>query len=240
MNYCFDRETYLKEVLKGEAIDHRGPIVADMLGYKDDSFVYTYDLDKCAEELKLAWNGDVAKNGFTLPLLYNAGNDDRKIGMELLRDGILAANSKMAEGDREKQNISVSTQGMAWPSYLAGTRNKTLTMFFIGWQEDFHHPHNWVGPYASCTGLYGARASYPTEMCSPWDELMQKAVRETDNAKADAMYAEIQQGAMDSAVDIFGFQLTIRRYEQLWIQGWYYNPLLFTPGYIPAMSKVAP
>jgi peptide/nickel transport system substrate-binding protein len=238
-NYCFDRDTYIKEVAHGEAIPHRGPVIADMPGYDAKSEVYNYDLDKCASEFTAAFNGDLAKNGFTITLAYNAGNDSRRIALELLRDGITAANAKMAGGDQNKQNFSVGIVAMAWPSYLAANRARSLPVNITGWIEDFHDPHNWVVPYISCTGTFSGRQGLPDSMCKPWDDLISQANVELDQAKAADMYAQLQKGAIDQAVDIFVEQPTGRHYEQLWLSGWYYNPLFGDP-FFPAMSKTAP
>jgi len=238
-NYCFDRETFIKEVLQGEAVPRHGPINSGLLGYDESSPYFAYDLDKCAEELKLAWDGKVAEVGFTMTLAYNAGNDSRRIANELLRDGLVSANSKMAEGDINKQNISVGVVAMAWPSYLAARRAGRLPINTTGWLEDFHHPHNWVTPYMSCTGDFSGAQGLPEEVCGPWDELIQQAVAEQDVTKATALYAQLQSEAMDYALDIFIEQGTTRRYEQLWVTGWYYQPL-FSRAYFPALSKVKP
>jgi peptide/nickel transport system substrate-binding protein len=238
-NYCFDRDTYIAEVLHGEAIPRRGPINAGLLGYDESIEPYPYDLDKCAEELTLAWDGKVAEVGFTMTLAYNAGNDSRRIADELLRDGLVSANAIMAEGDINKQNISVGVVAMAWPSYLAARRAGRLPINTTGWLEDFHHPHNWVTPYMSCNGDFSGAQSLPEETCGPWDELIGQAVAEQDEAKAGAIYSQLQKEAMDFALDIFVDQGTARRYEQLWVHGWYYQPL-FSRAYFPALSKVAP
>ena len=238
-NYCFDRDTYIAEVLHGEAVPRRGPINSGLLGYDESVEPYPYDLDKCAEELKLAWDGKVAEVGFTMTLAYNAGNDSRRIADELLRDGLVSANSIMAEGDINKQNISVGVVAMAWPSYLAARRAGRLPINTTGWLEDFHHPHNWVTPYMSCNGDFSGAQSLPEETCGPWDELIGQAVAEQDEAAAGKIYAQLQKEAMDYALDIFIDQGTGRRYEQLWVQGWYYQPL-FSRAYFPALSKVAP
>jgi peptide/nickel transport system substrate-binding protein len=237
-NYCFDRDTYIEEVLHGEAIPRRGPINSGLLGYDESVEPYPFDLDKCAEELKLAWDGKVAEVGFTMTLAYNAGNDSRRIADELLRDGLVSANAKMAEGDINKQNISVGVVAMAWPSYLAARRAGRLPINTTGWLEDFHHPHNWVTPYMSCNGDFSGQQALPEETCGPWDELIGKAVAEQDEAKAGAIYAQLQKEAMDYALDIFVDQGTARRYEPLWVKGWYYQPL-FSRAYFPALSKSA-
>ncbi|MFN2252112.1 MAG: ABC transporter substrate-binding protein [Anaerolineae bacterium] len=56
-NYCFDWDTFIAEGLQGEGFQARGPIIEGLQGYDANSDVYTFDLDKCAEEMALAWDG---------------------------------------------------------------------------------------------------------------------------------------------------------------------------------------
>lgn len=235
-NYCFNRDTYIKEVNKGEAVPHRGPIPVGLPGYDANSTIYGFDVDKCADELKQAWGGQVAEKGFTVTMVYNSGNDNRRIALEILRDGLAAANAKLAGGDRSKQNITVSIVSMAWPPYLAARNKGRLPLYVIGWLEDFHDSWDWVHPYMSCGGDFSGAQGIPAEMCGAWDKLMSEAVTSTDAAKAAANYTQLQKESIDQAIDIFNSQPTVREYEQLWIHGWYYRPLFDEP-YWAALTK---
>jgi peptide/nickel transport system substrate-binding protein len=230
-NYCFDRDTFIEEVRQGEGIPHRGPIISGMLGYESDSFIYDFDLDKCEEELALAWDGQLPETGFLITLVHNAGNDSRRIAMEILRDNVTSIN----------ENYQVVIASMPWPTYLAERRAGRFPVHLTGWIEDFHHPHNWVVPYATCNGDFSGRQYFPDDMCKPWDELVQEAVvlSTSDPDAAHELYKQLQAETMEQAIDIFIYQATLRRYEQLWVQGYYYHPMYDDP-YYPALSKVAP
>ncbi|GAB4471220.1 MAG: ABC transporter substrate-binding protein [Anaerolineae bacterium] len=230
-NYCFDRDTFIQEVRLGEAIPHRGPIIEGMMGYDPDSFIYPFDIEMCREELKQAFDGQLWENGFSIQLAYNTGNDSRRLAAEILRNGLLSAD--------ENGNITVGVVSMPWPSYLAARRAGRLPIHLTGWIEDFHHPHNWVVPYMSCNGDFSGAQGFPEEICGPWDELMQAAVRESDPAVAEEMYRQLQAEAMEQAIDIFIHQPTVRFYSQLWVQGWYFHPMMGDP-YYASLSKVAP
>jgi ABC-type transport system substrate-binding protein len=92
----------------------------------------------------------------------------------------------------------------------------------------------------SCSGDWSSRQHFPDEMCGAWDETMATAVRETDPAKADALYQGLQAEAMDQAINIFIAQVTSRRYVQDWIDGYYYNPLFGDDPYMAALVKAPP
>jgi hypothetical protein len=70
---------------------------------------------------------------------------------------------------------------------------------------------------------------------------MYDAVRERDPDAAHEMYSQLQAEAMEAAVDIFIYQEISRDYAQLWIEGYYYNPMFDNSApYYAALSKVAP
>ncbi len=89
-----------------------------MPGYSADSPHYYLDLDKCAEEFKLAdvdKDGvaagedpdDVWEMGFRVQMLYNTGNTTRQIMAEIMQANLAAVNEKFV----------VEILGLPWPSY---------------------------------------------------------------------------------------------------------------------------
>jgi len=229
-NYCFDRDTYIAQALKGEAIPHRGPIISGLPGYDANSTIYTYDTDKCKAALDAAWNGQVKANGFTLTLAYNSGNDNRRIANEILRDGL----EKAYGGSQGK--ITISIVSMAWPAYLDARSKGRLPVNTTGWLEDFQDSWDWVHPYMSCQGDFSGQQGIDPKVCGPWDDAMAKAVSSTDPNAAAQAYTELQKEANDQAIDIFIDQAQVRWYQQMWVGGWFYMPLFSDP-YWAGLSK---
>jgi peptide/nickel transport system substrate-binding protein len=242
LNYCFDTDTYIKNAWLGEAKKRRGPIPSGLLGYNPDQPVYGFSLEKCKAELKQAWGGTAWDGGFYLPLVYNTGNVARKLAAELLEKNLKSFNS-----DKERTNkpqIEVSVFDMPWPSYLKALDAEQLAVFWIGWLEDYHHPHNWVQPYMEKNGAYAAfqqfevvtgvdfKPTYATFLPAKkyanlqelFDDLIEKALLETNIKNQEKIYFELQRLAIDWAIDIFQAELLGRRYFQPWVKGWYHNP----------------
>jgi len=233
---CFDQATYLKQVSQGEAIPARGPIVAGLPGYDANSKIPEYSIEGCKAELDQAFDGKLKDTGFTLTLAYNSGNAGRQKALEILRDGL----EKAAGGSQGK--ITISIVSMAWPAYLADRAAGRLPVHVTGWLEDYHDSSNWVEPFMSCAGAFSAQQFFPEELCSKWDDTLNKARSTTDAQEATTLYSQLQQEAMDNAIDIFIQQPTVRHYQQMWVQGWYYRPLFAVEDapYFAALSKVAP
>jgi peptide/nickel transport system substrate-binding protein len=76
-NYCFDFEAYIADALAGEAVQVSGFSIPGMLGYDQNGPMYHFDMDKCAEELQQAWDGQVWEKGFRLQIVKH-GNVARQ------------------------------------------------------------------------------------------------------------------------------------------------------------------
>jgi peptide/nickel transport system substrate-binding protein len=182
------------------------------------------------------WN-----DGFQVTLTYNTGNAQRKIAAELLEKNLESFNAKRGRAP----SINVNVLDMPWPSYLKAMDAEQLAVWWIGWLEDYHHPHDWVQPYLHSRGAFGGfqqfeviqnvhyEPFYAKGILQPkdyknlqemFDDLIEKALPETDLKKAEKIYFDIQKLAMDWAVDIFQAELLGRRYFQPWVKGWYHNP----------------
>jgi peptide/nickel transport system substrate-binding protein len=230
-NYAFDWDTYIKEVSNGEAEQLTGPIINGVLGYNAAQAKYSLDLAKSAQEfqaatLKSADGRGVWDTGFSLQYVYNAGNNQRKTAGEILKANLAQVNPKF--------NIEVIEEPFA--AFLEETNNGSLALFTLGWQEDFHDPHNWVFPYLSSGGAYAAQQHFAADVQKQLDDLIIQAVSSTDNDARVNLYNQIQNIAYENALDIFLVQPFARHYEQLWVQGWYRNPIY--PGiYFYALNK---
>jgi peptide/nickel transport system substrate-binding protein len=239
-NYCLDTDTYIKEAWLGEAKKRRGPIPSGLLGYNPEQPVYEFSLEKCEAELKAAWDGKAWEQGFQVTLTYNTGNVQRKIAAELLEKNLESFNAKRGRAP----SININVLDMPWPSYLKALDDEQLAVFWIGWLEDYHHPHNWVQPYMQSRGAFAGfqqfevikdvefKPTYATflpakkyaNLQEMFDDLIEKALLETDLKKAEKIYFDLQKLAIDWAIDIFQAELLGRHYEQPWVKGWFNNP----------------
>jgi peptide/nickel transport system substrate-binding protein len=228
-NYCFDWATFIKDVMVGEGVQTLTIPVAGMPGYDANAPHYTFDATKCADAfkastLKSADGKSVWDTGFRFQATYNIGNTARQSVAEILAANLAAVNAKFL----------VETLGLPWPSFLQSQRAKTLPVFISGWLEDIHDPSNWYTPYL--TGTYGSRQSLPADLRKQYQDLLAQGVTENDPAKRDAIYKQVNQIQYDNPSLILLATATGRRYEQRWVQGWYYNPV-FSGEYFYSLSK---
>jgi peptide/nickel transport system substrate-binding protein len=223
MNYCFDYETYIAEALNGEGLRNNGPIIAGMLGYNEDGPMYEYDPEQCAAELEQAWGGALPETGFRFQIAYNTGNTARQTVGEILQAELGAINPL----------YQVEVVGLPWPTFLRTFQASQIPVIASGWLEDIHDPHNWVQPFT--VGTYAGRQRLPDEIITQFNDLVTAGVSATDPAEREAIYAELQQLHHDLAIQVTLAQALGARYEQRWVNGWYYNPV--EPGtYFYALS----
>jgi peptide/nickel transport system substrate-binding protein len=212
-NYCFDWDAYIADALAGEAVQSVGYLIPGMIGYDQNGPHYSYDPDKCAEELQLAWDGQVWENGFRLQVGYNTGNVTRQTIAQILQATLSDIDPK----------FQVEIIGLPWPSFLAAYRASRLPIAVSGWAEDLHDPHNWAQPFL--IGTYASRQVMPEWMMDEFQVLVNAGVgAPTDEARAD-YYKQLTQLDYDYAPAIRLAVATGRRYEQRWVKGYYYNPI---------------
>jgi len=228
-NYCFDWDTYINDALAGEAFQSVGVELPGMPGYDPNGPKYNYDPEKCTAEFKAADldkdgiaagddpEGDVWTTGFRMQVAYNQGNTVRQTIAEILASGLQSVNDKFL----------IEIVGLPWPTFLQNQRAKTLPVFFSGWVEDIHDPHNWFQPYV--LGTYGGRQNLPDDIKAELKTLINAGVAESDPAKRAVIYTELNQKIFDLAPQIIMAVATGRHYEQRWVVGYFNNPI--TPGF---------
>ncbi len=212
-NYCFDYDTYIKDVQLGDAQRSLALTLPGQAGY-DGSPIYEYDLAKCEEEFKAAElksedGKSVWDTGFYMQLAYNSGNTQRQAIAEILAENLQKVNP----------NFLVSPVALPWPLFLR-TRGQ-FPMFTTGWFEDIHDPHNWYVPYLSQTGTFGNRAHIPAELADKYAPLIDQGVKETDPAKRAGIYSELNQLVHEDAPAIILSVANTKHYEPVYMKGWW-------------------
>jgi len=218
--YCFDWETYIADVLQGQAKQAPNVMKPGEPGYDENTPMYTYDPAKCEEEFKAStWTSADGKSlwdtGFRMTLAFNTGNTARQTIAQIFQTNISAVNP----------NFVIEVTGLPWAAFLAAQRAKKLPFFVVGWQEDIPDPHNWLFPYAGKGGSYSGRQNLPPEMLDQFAAIIDAGVHEPDPAKRTAIYQEFNQLYYDNVPTILLANGFLQYYMQRWVKGYYFNPL---------------
>jgi peptide/nickel transport system substrate-binding protein len=219
-NYCFDWKTYIQQVWNGDAEQALGPIIDGELGFDPNQAHYSYDPAKCEEEFKASTlkspdGKSLWDVGFYMQYTYNTGNDQRHSAGEILQAGLAKVNPK----------FKLSVVDEPFPVFLKDQVAGRMPIFMLGWQEDYHDPQDWVGPYLVSGGTYGGTQHFPQDVQAQMDNLIAEGVQTADAQARAKIYQQLQNIAYENALDIFVVQRVGRHYEQMWVNGWYYNPI---------------
>jgi peptide/nickel transport system substrate-binding protein len=224
--YAFEYQTYIDDVY-GVAGGYKttGPVPkAFAWAYDDDpALYYSFDMEKATSEMKLAHGGKVWDTGFTFTLLYNEGNQGRRVGAEMLEKNIESMNPK----------FHIDVRGVPWGTYLDYMVTTKMPLFVIGWLADFPDPHNFVVPFAQSTGTFsGWQGDTLVSMFKDkYDPLIADAMKTADQAVRADIYYTIEQMSFDDCYDIWMPQVNGTRTIRDWVQGYAFNPIFPTPYY---------
>lgn len=95
---------------------------------------------------------------------------------------------------KENLNVEVQLESMEFPAFLASTASTVPVeempeMWRLGWGADYPDENNFVYEVFHCTDSQNR----PRAACTQADELAKQAGRETDLAKREAMYKQVEQ-----------------------------------------------
>jgi peptide/nickel transport system substrate-binding protein len=209
-NYAFDWETLLREALKNEGEQARGPMPRGVPYFNPENPVYRLDLQKAEEHLRRAWGGQVWQVGFKFTAPYLVDSQASRIAFEILRRNLQRLNPK----------FEIETVNLEWSALLGRSVDGTLPVYSAGWLEDYHDAHNWAFPLMHSKGNYTASLN----LGGKYDALIEQGINELEPAKRQEIYYELQRLAYEDAIAIFTYQALGRHYQQRWVDGYYYNP----------------
>jgi len=229
-NYCFDVDTLIAERGSGEDLPSQGPIIAGMIGYREgEPPLYAYDLARCEQEFRQAFDGALWEQGFYLQLLHEPRGDIRRVTYEILKAGVEAVNP----------DFVIEVVALDWVELVNHRRAGQLPIHVGSWGEDFHDPHNWVYGFLHSEGLWSGTFNLPEETAAGYDVLIEQAASLTTLEERRPLYEQFQLKAQEDAVAIWLVQPVSSAHLQTWIKGFYFNPAL-PYDYIYALSKEAP
>jgi len=220
--YSLDWELYLRDAWFNEAVQPATWWVTGLApNYEDPSITkFALDLDRVEAELKAAvFDGkSVWDTGFSTYILYNLGNDQRKIAAELIRDTIVSLNAKRTG----KPPIDITVVGLDWPVFLDYEEQFWMPVFFVGWLADFADADNFARPYMHSGGDFAYYQKYNNPHV---DELINTGITTPDGPERQAIYYELQQIYHNDVVSIPLIQALGRTWLRDWTRGYYYNQL---------------
>ena len=212
MNYSFDKDAYIQQVLQGEGQELTMALPPSYLGYDPDIATYSYDPEAAEEACRAAWDGQVWEKGFQFTIAYNTGNTQRQAVAEILKGNLEFLNPK----------FRVNVRGIAWPDFLDQRGQNLLPVSIVAWIPDYADPDNYIHTFYAEGGYYADQSSFSDEQINEWD---QQARTSFDEAERVKLYGQIGQRAYELAPYVLlpsGVPFITARDN---IEGIYYNPM---------------
>jgi peptide/nickel transport system substrate-binding protein len=222
---AFDWDTYITQVMGGEAMQIAAPVVQGLPYYNPDTPKYSYDPEDAALHLQAAWGGQVWENGFNFTLTYDSGNIERKWACEILAENLFRINSK----------FQFSVRSLPLSTILDSITEGDTPMVAVSWTADYPDPDDFVVPFMASWGIYARGQGHDNPAV---DSLILQGEETTDVTERTDIYYQLQQIYYD---DVPGIVLAQPRAAVLFspdIRGYYFNPMIpGTPGPLWHMSK---
>jgi peptide/nickel transport system substrate-binding protein len=190
ISYGFDYDTWTKSVLNGTASQARGPLPKIFPGWDGSLPQYTYDVDRARKMLTAAgFDG----GGFSLKFIYETGYYwKRPLGEQF-------------QSNMKDLGINVSIQELS-PSTWVGTLSNKATAneaYGVVWWPSLATPFDflWTLFATSAQGSAGYNFTYYSN--PQFDNVLNKATAEPDEAKRMQLYAQAQRIVVEDAPYIF-------------------------------------
>ncbi len=210
--YAIDYETYIEERFSGEAYHPPTAIIPVVPHYCPPDEEYYFDLNRTAEELQQI--PELWDTGFTLEFLYVAGSlPGREQPLTQIAQAINSLNPK----------FHCSVLGVAWSQYFSALKDKQLPAYILGWLADYPDPHNLGYPFYHSCGSFANGQGYCS---SAMDALIDLGIRQPAGEERGETYSMIQQLVIDECPSAALTSAIGRHFEQTWVCGWFYNPIL--------------
>ncbi len=215
--YLFPHKAYIDSIWYGQAITPNGALPSIVLGY--DSKVppaYHQNLAKATEYFKKAYNGELWEKGFKFTVVYNTGNDQRRVACEMLKAYARKINPK----------FKIVIENELWSSFLNNMVAEKMPMYTSGWGGAVADPYYFAQPFYASSGTLGAflGKTYVEWAKANMDSLVNESMKTLDPQKRANYYRDLNVKAYNNALYIWLAQPLIFEIQRANIKGWTYNP----------------
>jgi len=182
---------------------------------------YEFNLTEAEELFRLAWNRQLWTNGFNFTICERS--DPSPIFAPLNRACEMLKAS--VESINPKFHIQIATLS-SWELGLSMEQHQS-PLFTVTWQPDVVDPDNYAAPFMySKTDM----ALFQNYFNATVDELVLKGRSTANKTERRDSYRELQKLYHEDCPSVPLYQPRSRRFERDWVQGWYYNPLIYGTG----------
>ncbi len=213
INYSFDPQAYIDQVLQGYGQKLTMALPPSYLGYDPEVPTYSYDPGKAEEACRAAWGGKLWENGFQFTITYSTGTQAHQTVAEIIKSNLEFLNPK----------FRVQTRGMAWPDFLDQSLRGLLPVVINGWIPDFADPDNYMHTFYQTDGYYADSVNFSDAQIDAWDK---QARSSFDQAERVELYRQIAERGYELSTYVLLPQGVPFLVQSADLKGTYVNPML--------------
>jgi peptide/nickel transport system substrate-binding protein len=227
--YAMDYDVLIEQIMLGQTVQARGPTVKGIMGYRDDSPVYSYDPEKATEHFKKAWGGQLWGKGFKFTAFYIAGSTTWQAALQLEAQNLAKINPK----------FQMDVQGIQWSAFaelLWGSPEPGAAMVICNWGPDYSDPGGPNGAASYYLDVHGTVAGfsgsgYRQLLADTFQSLLDRAWSLSDPAEREPIYAQLQAMTYEYATSVFLWQDPYLYLGPSYIKGWVVNAMTYGAPY---------
>jgi len=186
INYAFDYDGWINDILGGSVVRNPSPIPNPMWGCPKDVTGYTYDLDKAKHHLSL-----VKEPLREITIAGMIGYEQSMQAAALLQNGL--------------NKIGVQTKLLNEPFPVTSAKQRDEAQMYdilFLWRSTYYaDPHNWPGEMYD--GRRFARGNFSFYRNEKVDALLSQALAATDQAVRAPLYEEASRIIVEEAAGLF-------------------------------------
>jgi parallel beta-helix repeat protein len=213
--YAFNYSRLITEALQGEASQPATPIIPGLPYCNPAQEKYSIDMTKASQCFSDAWSGQLWSSGFNFTMCYPQASIVMKKVCEIMKADVESLNPKfhiqIQPLSRDYWNLAI---------------NHSLPVFHVGWLADFADPHDFAEGFMY-SGMSGSFAPMQLYSNSTIDALVQQGINTMNETARRQTYYALQSVYHDDCPSVPTYQPLGRRFQRDWVQGWYFNPLLY-------------
>lgn len=223
-NYAQNYDLLLEQVNLGKTVQSRGPTVRGIMGYREDSPVYSYDPALAEQHFRAAYDGELWENGFTMIAYMQEGNSLANAALSVLQQNLARINPKFRLQLQALPSASIMEKVFA--------DEPTSPLTYMGWGPDYSDPGGPLGAatyYLASTGLIAgfSGSGYQDLMREHFDPLINEAWNLTDPADREPIYARLQEMSHEFATSMFLWEDYTYVVTRDWVDGYVHNMVLY-------------
>ncbi|WP_377509764.1 ABC transporter substrate-binding protein [Octadecabacter sp. R77987] len=185
LNMAIDKQAIIDVVFQGSGQIAKNPIPPTMWSYNEDIVDDTYDPEAARAALEAAGVTDLSMKIWAMPVQRPYNPNARRM-------------AELMQADFAEIGVDVEIVSYEWGEYLSRSREIDRDgAVLLGWTGDNGDPDNFLAVLLGCDGIENSNRA---QWChQPFEDLIQAAKVETDQAERTRLYEEAQVIFKDQA-----------------------------------------